>query len=122
VLAEMELNSRNEFVAAGIKLVGPLVAMWGTRSKPLREQAVIALRTILPFITHEMMDEDERRHVLDAVSKLSDALPKEAALRWGIEPLELHVLRFRQTTEGSTQPFSLCGVSVSPIIWLRVSG
>jgi ataxia telangiectasia mutated family protein len=120
VLAEMELNSRNEFVAAGIKLVGPLVGLWGTRSKPLREQVVIALRTILPFITHEMMDQDAHRGVLDAVGKLSDALPKEAALRWGIEPLDLHVLRLRQTAEDSNQPFSLCGVSVSPVIWLKV--
>jgi hypothetical protein len=67
-----------------------------------------------------MMDQDAHRGVLDAVGKLSDALPKEAALRWGIEPLDLHVLRLRQTAEDSNQPFSLCGVSVSPVIWLKV--
>jgi ataxia telangiectasia mutated family protein len=113
VFAEMELNSHTEFVTAGVKLITPLVALWATRNTALREQVLIALRTVLPFITHESVSEDTEEIVAVALGKLVESLPREALFRWGFEPLDLHILRLRDDPNGRDEPFSLSGVSVS---------
>ncbi|WRT69110.1 uncharacterized protein IL334_006094 [Kwoniella shivajii] len=110
LLAELELNSRDEVVSAGLKLLPQLVALWGTRNKALREQVIISLRTLFPFVTHRSLV--ERKYAMavrDTLEILMNGLSKETLNKRGIEPLDLIVLRMR-SREGKEGPFELKGL------------
>lgn len=117
VLSELELNSRDEFVNAGTKLLPHLQALWLVKSKPLREQVVIALRMLHPFITHFSVAQSMKDVVQEQYGKLVDSLGKEVGLRWGIAPLDLSTLSLGQSTviaKGDTDGiFTLGTVRVS---------
>lgn len=119
VLGELELNCRNDMVSFGTKLLPQLVTLWETRNKALREQVVIALRILLPFVTHKATAETEANNAVgDALGRLADALTREAGSRTGIEPLDLNVVRLRLAhTKGSQKashvfPFETRSVTV----------
>lgn len=96
VLAQLELNARDEMVSASAKLVPLLATIWTTRKKDIREQALIALRTLLPFATHKaVLDHDKKGAVREALCKISEYLSKEGQLRWGCQPLDLSVIRLK---------------------------
>lgn len=118
ILGELELNSRNEFVSAGIKLAGPLVGLWGTKNKAIREQVVMALRSFLPFLTHSSMPVEDRSIASETLEKLLESLPKESTWRWGLEPLDLSVVRFVSadqvaTSNGEGHPYEAGCMTVS---------
>jgi ataxia telangiectasia mutated family protein len=119
ILAEMELNARNEMISASLKLLPQIGALWSTRKKDTREQVVIALRTMLPFVTHKVAGEhDKTGSVRETLSKIMDHLPKEGQLRWGVEPLDLSVVRLkarsRKGKEKATHnPFETSAMKVS---------
>ncbi|KAK8844109.1 hypothetical protein IAR55_006903 [Kwoniella newhampshirensis] len=109
VLAELELNCRDDSVSAGLKLFPQLVSLWGTRNKAVREQVVIAIRMFLPFVTHKtLVDSKQAPMIRDTLEKMMDGLPRETAVKWGIEPLDLNVLRLKRLRSEATRgPFEL---------------
>jgi ataxia telangiectasia mutated family protein len=119
ILAEMELNARNETISASLKLLPQIGNLWSTRKKDTREQVVIALRTMLPFVTHKVAGEyDKTGLVRETLAKIMDHLPKEGQLRWGVEPLDLSVIRLkarsRKGKEKETHhPFETSAMKVS---------
>lgn len=123
VLAELELNSRSEFITAGSKLLPRLQDLWLARSKPLREQVVIAMRMLLPFLTHYSVAAETTEVVVESLTKMADSMQKEVSLRWGIAPLDMQCLRLG-VVEGDTRDsrqrrtFSLDGIQVSCICGL----
>lgn len=117
VLGEMELNCREQFTAAASKLFPELVRIWTLKSKVdlgIREHVLIAMRTILPFISHPVPPESGGKEALvDSMSRLLDHLVKEAGSRAAIKPLELDTLRFSMNSQDreTRQPFQLMGLS-----------
>ena len=123
VLAELELNCRSDFVAGGIRILPQLVAQWLTRDKGVREQLLIALKTMVPYLTHKTLAERVREEIVrEAMLGLMSALPREVASKTGIRPLELAVLRLKpeqgndsrvySEANGSSQPFETRTMSV----------
>ncbi|RXK38992.1 hypothetical protein M231_03722 [Tremella mesenterica] len=114
VLAEFEFNCSKEMVDMGRKLLPHLVTLWGTRNKVLREQLVITLRILLPFVTHSSLNGGyDAGDMRDILGKLADGLAKETSNRNGIQPLDLNVIRLHTPSclsakshpEGNCQPF-----------------
>jgi ataxia telangiectasia mutated family protein len=123
VLSNLELNSRRDFVEGGRKVFGQLVGLWGTRNKGLREQVVIALRMLLPFLAGggtlgSYMAKKEEDVVREDVERLMEGLGREAGLRWGARSLDLSCLRLRiegddDQRKGSTGPYATRMMCVS---------
>lgn len=117
VLGELELNSRDEVIAAGFKLLGPLVTLWGTKSKAVREELLIAFRLMLPFLAQAPESARNESGFANTIDELFDHLRKEADNRWGVMPIEWHALSFGDSARSGTQvsardPFSLPGLQV----------
>lgn len=104
VFGELELNSREEVIQAGYKLLQPLVALWGTKNKPLREQLLIALRLILPFLAQTPEDAKASDSFLRSIDQLFGHLERETDNRWGITPIDSQVVSFLGVA--ATQPSS----------------
>jgi ataxia telangiectasia mutated family protein len=117
VLAEMELNSRQEFVDAGTRLLPHLQGLWLARSKPLREQVIIAFKRLHPFITHYCVAQATRDMVLEQYARVVEGLRKEVCLRWGIAPLDMGTLLCDRSGSRTDQKhddiFTICGIRVS---------
>ncbi|KAK6906072.1 hypothetical protein I203_100054 [Kwoniella mangroviensis CBS 8507] len=107
LLTELELNCRDDTLSAGLKLLPQLVSLWGTRNKALREQVLIAIRILLPFVTHKTLVESKHATgVRDTLEKLMDGLSRETINKWGIDALDIGVLRLKSS--GSKRgPFEL---------------
>lgn len=125
ILAEMELNARNETIAASLKLLPQIGSLWSTRKKDIREQVVIALRTMLPFVTHKVAgDYDKTALARETLVKIMDHLPKEGQLRWGVEPLDLSVVRLKTRSRKGKEkemqnPFETSAMKVRcPSFWV----
>ncbi|WWC63986.1 uncharacterized protein I303_106592 [Kwoniella dejecticola CBS 10117] len=102
LFAEFELNCRDDFLTSGLKLFPQLVSLWTTKNKVLREQVVIAIRTLLPFITHKtLVDANDASDVRSNIETLMEGLYKETIDRRGVEPLELNHLRLSPTKAGN---------------------
>ncbi|KLT40283.1 hypothetical protein CC85DRAFT_157894 [Cutaneotrichosporon oleaginosum] len=118
LLGELELNCRQEFTEISLKLFPQLAAMWTARTKGdlgHREHILVALRTMLPFITHNSVPSHKKEGVREAMNRILDGMPKEAGSRAAIKPLELETLRFKaggtkMPEAGSHPPFELMGV------------
>lgn len=119
VLAQMELNARDEMVSASVKLLPLLASLWTARKKDIREQVLIALRTMLPFATHKTVPEhDKKGTTREALSKIYEYLIKEGQLRWGCQPLDLSVIRLKLISRKGKEkedlsPFTSSMMSVS---------
>lgn len=116
ILAEMELNSRNELVDAGTRLLPLLQGLWLARSKPLREQVVIALRTLHPFVSHFSVAASTKEVVLEQYGRIVEGLGREVSLRWGIGPLDMGTLLLEKSAGeagGRSDIFTVCGIRVS---------
>jgi ataxia telangiectasia mutated family protein len=119
ILAELELNSRGDFTSAGIKLFPQLVSLWGTRSKGLREQVLIALRLLMPSLTHGTSESKDKDGIVrEGIRKLMDGLARESLGSRGIEPLDINVVRLSLMEEdkddlSGSRPFQTRAISVS---------
>jgi len=119
VFAALELNARHDFIVGSLKLLPHLVGLWTMRNKQVREQVLIALRMILPFLTHKAgLEKDKTGVVRTSLERLFEIMPKEAVSRWGLEPLEIGLIRLRchdLVREGhrELQPFETTSFTVS---------
>lgn len=119
VLGELELNSREDFQAVSLKLFPQLVDQWIATSRTnlgLREHIVIAMRMMLPFITHvTLKDSDQQGAVRSAMDKLIECIVKESRSRAGIRPLDLDSLQLvsvsTQSPPARRGPFELTGLT-----------
>lgn len=120
VLAALELNCRDDFIAGGAKLLPSLVDLWSAKNKAIREQVLIALRMILPFLTHKIaQDKDKTGTTRAAAERVMDMLPKETVMKSGFTPLDPGVLRLRLVEAGTSnqedniKPFETRAFTVS---------
>lgn len=127
VLTELELNCKDHFTAASLKIFPQLVAIWTAKGKNdlrVREHVLIAMRMMLPYITHSSVSEQADQEVTgdstrDSMIKIIDAVGKDAAGPKGvIRPVELETLRFtfgpcKRSNDEDAPPFELTAVAVS---------
>lgn len=115
ILGELELNSREQFATAAHKLFPALARLWTSKGKVdlgLREHVLIAMRTLLPFVTHAGFSTHEAKEAAtQSMVQVLDNLGKEVGTRAAVKPLELDTLRLVANTPSSRQPFQLMGVS-----------
>jgi ataxia telangiectasia mutated family protein len=105
LLSVLELNSRHDIVAAGMRLLPQLINLWPTRNKAIREQILIALRTMLPFLVHKnSLEKDRLGLIRNSLERLMDVLPKESTSRWGFEAIELNTVRLQTRIKGEKNP------------------
>ncbi|WVQ81490.1 hypothetical protein IAT38_003614 [Cryptococcus sp. DSM 104549] len=120
VLAEMELSTRADLVFASLALLPQLVVLWGMRGTQQREQVAIALRTILPYITHRsLVDAKQAAMVREQLEKVMEGMPKEIKATIVMkemvnEPLPLEVVRLRTAREEWTEVGSFELRAVAP--------
>lgn len=113
VLAELELNNKDHFTSASLKLFPQLANLWTSRNKgdlALREQLLVGMRIMLPFVTHQSVSDDDKSMVRESMTRILDSLPKEAVSKGSIKPLDLDVLRFGPTTT-TPGPFQLTAIT-----------
>jgi ataxia telangiectasia mutated family protein len=121
LMGELELNAGHEFTEVSLKIFPQLAEMWTAKTKGdlgHRELLMVALRTMLPFITHHSVASHKKEGVREAMSNILSAMPKEAGSRAAIKPLDLEMLRFKAggtklPAAGTRPPFELAGVTVS---------
>ena len=117
VLGEFELNCRRDMEDHGCKLFPHIVGLWTTRNKVLREQLVIALRILLPFLTHPSTTNPRAQQIKETATRFVDVLGKETISRWGIQPLKLDCVRLRNSSRINKEdpeirePFSLSTIT-----------
>lgn len=83
--AEVDLNDQHSMKQIGRHLWPHLVALWSTKNASLKEQLVMALRYLFPFVVpvhaHAKQHESER-DVLARAKELYDAVLTEPTIRW----------------------------------------
>ena len=117
ILSRLELNCRSDFITGAFKLLPFLVSAWTFRNKAMREQVLIALRMMLPFISHKGSREKDKAGVVkSALDRLMGMLGKESTVRGGILPLDIATIRLEsERIEGSYRatPFETRCITVS---------
>lgn len=107
-LSHFALNRKSEVSHFAQLTWNNLVAMWRTRTQSLKEELVIILRTLLPYLAVGL-DEDRPARVTyeDGVNRLWKVLVGEAEKR-GVEGLSLDSIRLQilaADEEGSSRAF-----------------
>jgi hypothetical protein len=121
LLRELELNALDEVTRTGAKLFPLLVKLWGTRDLTLRDQVLISLRTILPYLAREkqkarasapltqigstslegagqpsgVLGETMTAEIASAMQELQESIMKDVGTKRGILPLDLATLCIR---------------------------
>ncbi|BEI92084.1 uncharacterized protein CcaverHIS019_0409040 [Cutaneotrichosporon cavernicola] len=119
LLGELELNCREDFTKLSLTIFPQLATMWTAKAKGdlgHREHVLVALRTMLPYITHSTIASDKKETVREAMNRILDGMPKEAGSRAAAKPLDLETLRFKAggtklPETASRPPFELMGVT-----------
>lgn len=101
-LSQVSLNCKNGVDDLARSAWDPLLGLWGTKNKQLKESLVGILRTLFPFLTSA--PSGPVYGWADGVHKLWTLLNGEADSRWGIDTLSLDSLRlhaaFPETGDG----------------------
>ncbi|KAL8276961.1 hypothetical protein RQP46_010596 [Phenoliferia psychrophenolica] len=114
--AELDLNDQRAMSDLGTKLWPHIIALWATKNAALKEQVVIALKHLLPFITspHRHRHHNQLQLVVDTrVRPLFDAILTEPTIRWR-EGYELDIDHLRlglvptSPTEATDTPVPFC--------------
>ncbi|KAH8103969.1 hypothetical protein BXZ70DRAFT_923785 [Cristinia sonorae] len=95
VLSQLSINRSKSVSAFAKRSWSDLVGIWGTKTQTLKEELVIVLRTLLPYLTTNL-DHDRPTRVTyeEGVNKLWRVLMNEADKR-GVEGLSLDCIRLQ---------------------------
>jgi ataxia telangiectasia mutated family protein len=96
-LVHLELNKSRELIAIGAKLWSPLLDLWSTKVRPVKEGLVLAFTILMPLM---MENDDPQFPRADSIARLNAELDKEPENRSGLEGLSLDVLRLRLAQRG----------------------
>ncbi|KAI5477754.1 protein serine/threonine kinase,ataxia telangectasia mutated family protein [Pseudohyphozyma bogoriensis] len=94
-LSELDLNDQKSMREFGPLLWDPLLKLWGTKNATLKEQLVMALKYLLPFVAS--VEEEEGVEGGGKVGALWEAVLSEPGIRWregwelNLDSLELGV-------------------------------
>lgn len=82
--AEVDLNDQHSMKQIGRHLWPHLLALWSTKNASLKEQLVMALRYLFPFVVpvHAHAKHESERDVLTRAKELYDAVLTEPTIRW----------------------------------------
>ncbi|GAA5876129.1 hypothetical protein JCM3774_003506 [Rhodotorula dairenensis] len=108
--AEVDLNDQQSMKQIGRHLWPHLLALWPTKNASLKEELVMALRYLFPFVVpvHAHAKHESERDVLARAKELYEAVLTEPTIRWreafdiDIDHLELG---HRPADEPTTAPY-----------------
>lgn len=108
--AELDLNDQATMSTTGASLWAPILALWGTKNASLKEQVVMSLKYLLPFVAPRSSNQPIALVVADKIQPLFDAVLSEPTIRWR-EGFELNIDNLRlglepQEDGARPQPFS----------------
>ncbi|WVQ74425.1 hypothetical protein IAR50_004026 [Cryptococcus sp. DSM 104548] len=116
LLTELELNHRESFMKASIRLLPQLVTLWSnsvkSQDRSVVDQIVIALRTILPHVTHLTVEVKDTAEIRSNLEMLWEVLPREAGNK-RLELLDMGSLRLKSRYQGRTELAPFESVSFS---------
>ncbi|KAI0343274.1 hypothetical protein BDW22DRAFT_1329401 [Trametopsis cervina] len=96
-LSQITLNKRDVTVQFAKAAWPRLVAMWGPKNQRLKEDLVVVLRILFPYLVHGLKGSTDD----GGLSTLRDLLEGEAQSRWGVPTLSLESLRLVVSSEAS---------------------
>lgn len=88
VLRRLDLNARDELTRFGLQMWDPLLSLWGTKNKGMKDEIVISLRILFPYVTRPI----ENSLSFQSIRRLQKLLDGEADSR-GANELSLDNLR-----------------------------
>ncbi|QRV74291.1 phosphatidylinositol 3- and 4-kinase [Ceratobasidium sp. AG-Ba] len=91
-LVHLELNRSRDLITFGAKLWSPLLDLWSTKVRPVKEGLVLAFTILMPIM---MENDDPHFQRVDSLARLQAALDGEPENRSGFEGLSLDVLQLR---------------------------
>ncbi|GAA5987268.1 hypothetical protein JCM10908_001886 [Rhodotorula pacifica] len=82
--AEVDLNDQHSMKQIGRHLWPHLLALWATKNASLKEQVVMSLRYLFPFVVpvHAHAKHESERDVLSRAKELYEAVMTEPTIRW----------------------------------------
>lgn len=91
-LVHLELNRSREVIAVGAKLWSPLLDLWSTKVRLMKEGLVLAFTILMPLM---MENDDAKFQRADSIARLNAVMDADIDNRSGLEGLSLDVLRLR---------------------------
>ncbi|KAJ1306984.1 hypothetical protein OPQ81_007964 [Rhizoctonia solani] len=100
-LLGLELNRSREIIKFGAQLWFPLLDLWTTKTRAIKEGLVLTFNLLMP-----LMVESDSTHFpkADAIARLSAALDGEPGSRSGLEGLSLDTLRLQLSQDKNVHP------------------
>ncbi|KAI0704256.1 hypothetical protein BC835DRAFT_810570 [Cytidiella melzeri] len=95
-LSQTALNAHQLTVNFAKATWPALVGMWGTKNQRLKEDLLVVIQMLFPYLTSALGEEKYD----DGLSKLWRLLDGEAQSRWGVDSLSMDSLRFEISTDG----------------------
>ncbi|CAE6507071.1 unnamed protein product [Rhizoctonia solani] len=96
-LISLELNRSQEVIKFGAQLWFPLLDLWATKTRAIKEGLVLTFNLLMPL----MVESDNTQFPkADAIARLSAALDGEPSSRSGLEGLSLDTLRLQLSQTG----------------------
>ncbi|KAH7327711.1 hypothetical protein B0J17DRAFT_620413 [Rhizoctonia solani] len=96
-LLSLELNRSQEIVKFGAQLWFPLLDLWTTKTRAIKEGLVLTFDLLMPLM---MESNNVRFPKADAIARLSATLDAEPGSRSGLEGLSLDALRLQLSQVG----------------------
>lgn len=96
-LSHVSLNARKVVSKFAHEAWDGLIGMWGTKNQKMKQDLVVVIRSLLPFLTAQPTTEGEMPEFAygDGVAKLWHLLNAEVENRWGVHGLSLDCLRLQ---------------------------
>ncbi|KAF8749128.1 Telomere-length maintenance and DNA damage repair [Rhizoctonia solani] len=91
-LLDLELNRSREIMKFGAQLWFPLLDLWNTKTRAIKEGLVLIFNLLMPLM---MESDDAQFPKSDAIARLNAALDGEPGSRSGLEGLSLDAIRLQ---------------------------
>ncbi|KAI0306020.1 hypothetical protein B0F90DRAFT_1695380 [Multifurca ochricompacta] len=115
-LSHLAMNKRDIVTQFARRSWDALLGMWGTKNKAMKDNLLIALRTLFPFYTTRYPEAGSSSldlSYVDGVFRLWHLLDGEAESRWGIDGLSFDSLRLALCSENGDESESKTGAFVA---------
>lgn len=102
-VASLSLNAKNHVMNFGLSIWDHLLALWQSKSRPMKEEVLTALKVLFPYVNLANAGEFDR---VEGVSQLLKHLQADYDSRWCFEELSIASLRLEVSVDGILSPFT----------------
>lgn len=101
IAAELDLNNKAAMIEGAQGIVPSILKLWTTKSHQVKEQLVISLRYLFPFLAQQGEGEGES-DPQEILPNLLEAVLSETEIRWRTESLDLDCLQMNCTSRNGS--------------------